>query len=158
MRAHSRGGQGVHLSPALYRRSQTGAPRGPARLSDATSGLSGLAPTAPKGVGSVVRFEGGGCVESVVDDDEVVLPACGQGDGVVPVFVVGEVDGVVGVGDVELAKEPGDVELSLSRSAAIFMARRVSVSDVGGGEGDVEAGAGPFLVTRIAAVRVWRET
>lgn len=39
----------------------------------------------------------------------VVPPGC-ERDGVFAVLAVGEVDGVVGVGDVELAKEPGDVE------------------------------------------------
>ena len=65
--------------------------------------------------GRVTSFVGfglecGGCVEGVVDDDEVVVASCGEGDGVFAVFVVGEVDGVGGVGDVESAQEPGDVE------------------------------------------------
>ena len=55
-------------------------------------------------------IEGRGCVECVVDDDEVILPACCQRDGMLTVFAVSEVDGVVGVGDVEPAQEPGDVE------------------------------------------------
>jgi hypothetical protein len=38
------------------------------------------------------------------------FPGVRPGDGVIIVFVVGEVAGVVGVGDVEFAQESGDVE------------------------------------------------
>ena len=44
------------------------------------------------------------------------------------VFVVGEVDGVGGVGDVESAQEPGDVEGVFVAFGGDFMARSVSVS------------------------------
>lgn len=71
-----------------------------------------LMPEVLEGTRLFVGFgvEGCGCVEGVVDDDEVVVSACGQGDGVVSVFVVGEVDGVVGVDDVEPAQEAGAVQ------------------------------------------------
>ncbi|WP_265981264.1 hypothetical protein [Arthrobacter sp. MI7-26] len=57
-----------------------------------------------------VNFEGGGCVGGVADDDEVVVPAGGEGGWSVRRIFVGEVDGVVGVGDVEFAEESDDVE------------------------------------------------
>lgn len=63
------------------------------------------------GFGLRLGFKRGGRLEDVVDDDEVVVPAGGQGDGVVAVFVVDEVDGVVGVGDGEPPEEAGNVEV-----------------------------------------------
>ena len=48
-------------------------------------------------------LEAGFGVEGVVDDDEVVVAGGGEWDGVFTVLVAGEVDGVCGVGDVELA-------------------------------------------------------
>lgn len=77
----------------------------------------------------VPGFEGGGCVEGVVDDDEVVVASCGEGEGVFAVFVLGDVDFVGGFCDVESAQGPGDVSgVSLSLSPAIFMPGSVSAS------------------------------